>query len=133
MTVNEWLALDDKLGVELAKVLDKDTRRHEVYPGAVLCHRCMKPVIKHMANCDEVILPEYNQPCSVPDPIDINDWNVAKHYEALALDKDPARYATCLRSLYLGGRPVSVWEIIALDRDPRKRLIAAAMAEREEE
>ncbi len=68
-TVKEWLALGDKLGVELARVLTPGPWRHEWYGSTdgVLCRKCYD-------FRDEETTPDL---CPVPDSIDINDWNTA--------------------------------------------------------
>ena len=114
-TAAEWLALgDEELGMELAKRTPEPWKHcgTNVVPG--VCNRCGN---KYSPSTS----------CIVPRPIDIN-WKTAKYYESFAMDKDPAKYATCLKQLY-PERGIMIWETIALDRDCRKRLIAAAMAQ----
>ena len=92
MTVNEWLALpDDKLGVALAKVLTPGPWKHDlVLHGSYSfthweCRKC-----KQSFKTGQVKSANYTgstgydwcegatkDPCPVPVPIDINDWNVA--------------------------------------------------------
>ncbi len=69
MTIKEWLALGDELGVELGRVLTPGPWEHSWVsnPNQSQCSRCN-------GECDLIATPQF---CPVPDPIDVNDWNTA--------------------------------------------------------
>jgi len=83
-TVEQWLALGDDLPVELAKVFtpgpwkhgkmvkESGGLRHESFTGLCSLDVCPK--------CDKDWEWCEVHPCSVPDPIDIKDWNTAMEW-----------------------------------------------------
>ncbi len=70
MTISEWLKLPKaELDIELAKVLTPEHDWHGNHYGTV-CHKC------YDYKGDETTPPA----CSVPNPIDSDDWNVAMEW-----------------------------------------------------
>lgn len=117
-TAAEWQAIpEDKCGVALAKVLTSrhgpfERWEHEIKAGSSLCQKCGE------RNSDD--------PCSIPDPIDINDWNVAMEW------KNKVNLISWFSAL------VDVWfaktntelfseREVLFDAQPRHYLIAAAL------
>lgn len=75
MKTEQWLALGDELGVELAKVQAPGPWKHEPMKNSGICKKCgARPVIW----CEGK--PFYdNDSCEPPDPIVI-DWNTAMEW-----------------------------------------------------
>lgn len=83
MTAQEWLQRydqdKDKFAIELAKVLTPEPWKHEWGVGGcfTFCRKCQVNMIDKPRE----------SPCLIPNPIDINDWNVAMEWRGKIIDK----------------------------------------------
>lgn len=119
-TAEQWLK-QKNLSIELAKVFTPEGEwKHDFHQYEIEDQHVVGPCKKCKASYPQKL----NSTCPIPDPIKL-DWNTAKKWEAHMFDTQPFEYRRTLQSLYQD-HP-TMWQII-LDRDPKKRLIAAAMA-----
>jgi len=127
MTPEQWLQIpDDKLGVELAKVLVKKPWKHQEKNGAYPnreCVKCGKKATYHV-NCE----PYDKSSCPVRDPIKI-DWNTAMEWrDKVPLDSLPL-FLEAMETMWRLEKIVVCFEDWAICRaSPKHYLIAAAMA-----
>ncbi len=79
-TAKQYLALGDELGVEAAKVLVK-AKHKWLEPAVYHGHSDPLGFVVKCQKCGHVkTLQEEVDGCPVPDPLDINDWNVAMEW-----------------------------------------------------
>ncbi len=137
-TVEQWLKEKD-LPTELGGVLTPGKEWKHIYEYGGQCtwgnpDREGAPKWRHCKKCDmwwhrkkeDDVLPDV--PCSVPDPITIDDWNIAiYHFRQQACGEEQLRPL-----MDKGWFDVMTWAVSGAQ--PKHYLIAAAMAmERKEE
>lgn len=139
----KWLALDDKLGVELAKVLREKPWKHDLYEGElctdrnVVCSKCDGVPAEftgvYVNGVPGRTIYESDELCPVPDPIDTEDWNVAMEWIREYAGKGILLYMKKMFdwSGYELEMTLHYWLISKAQ--PRHYLIAAAMAKESED
>lgn len=148
-TPEQWLALPKaELDVALAEALREKPWKHNlVLHGSYDLSRWECRKCKLSFEMDEVKSAEYTgsddydwcegatkKPCSVPDPIDSEDWNVAKHWQGKCTIRvfekhatDVIRVSTCTPGLSVIDA-MRVLSLMCRPVDAKIPLIAAAMA-----
>lgn len=126
-TAAERLAIpEDKLGAELAEVLTPGPWEHDWAVGGcfTFCKKCQ---------CNMIDNPRHS-PCPVPDPIDINNWNVAMEWRdwitckitPSAADEIFSEISKIENKCFVYGAEPTKWWL--WNAQPRHYLIAAALA-----
>ena len=139
MTANDWLALGDDLGLELAKVLTPGPWEHntQIQPtGQVQCIKCCLFAYYWQG---KYVMEDKSDACTVPDPIDTEDWNLLIDYirETFVSDRQRSDFLIELVDMcdaapvdYLGTNDDSDFMLwLLFITQPRKLWIAAAMAQ----
>lgn len=72
-TTKQWLA-ERELGLEAAKVLVPGPWKHKWNGSGAICCDCLNCGVMQRSRTRK-------EDCPVPDPIDVNDWNVAKYWQ----------------------------------------------------
>ncbi len=126
-TAAEYLALpDDKLGVAVAERLSKKPWKHESFWHFSGKYRCRKCDLEH--EYDTI----HRSGCSVPDAIDIKDFNVAMEWirkSGRTQGRLRTWHALCHVSKIVlrKSRPI-IWQWAIFHAEPKHYLIAAALA-----
>jgi hypothetical protein len=125
-TLEQWLKLSDtELALEAAKVL-RDEHSHDWEYDVGAPKKCRK--------CGRLWAEWYSShldPCPIPDPIDINDWNVAM--EAFHRLKPNIRKISAARNMHIAMNPNTMMTSAAsgaamflMSADAKHYIIAAA-------
>ncbi len=120
-TPEEWLALGDKLEIELGKMLTPGPWKHSLGRRGSICNRCHNPKFGRI-NGKKTLLH-----CTVPDPITI-DWNTAKLIQGrFSAEKFDLSFSKVIIAAFRGNT-VNQYTHYAIHRaSARHYLIAAAM------
>ncbi len=142
-TAKQWLALGDDLGLELAKVFTPGPWEHKRERNSeyrLECVKCNAKCVSGTWACSicEIHCPLFFDPCTVPDPVDTEDWKLVIDYirKTFVSDRQRSDFLTELVDMcdaapvdYLGTNDDSDFMLwLLFITQPRKLWIAAALA-----